>query len=215
MNRGCSGERGRRPGPLKRIGAGWRRLLARLGLGWLWLLIWLASLAVPFLPVWGLALVTAAAWLSVAALAPARHQGWRLTAAALVFLGFWALLTGLIHLFQPGSLRPVLNLAAWLALGLNLMLARTPLELALSTGRFLRPGLGRLNSQKLALALALLARLIPGLLASALKTRAALKYRAPELSPARRLALLGRALIRDTLAQAKDLSRALLKRWPW
>jgi len=206
---------GRRSGPIKTIADWWSAAVSRLGIGRLWFIIWLSALAVPFLPIPALSCLTLLAWLSVDSLAPGRPQGRRLVLASLLFLFFWGLLTGLIHLLQPTSLRPVLNLAAWLALGLNLMLAKTPLELALATGRFLEPWLGRLGSRKLALALALLARLIPGLLASALKTRAAVNYRAAKLSLARRLILMGRSIIRDTLAQSNDLSRALLKRWPW
>lgn len=195
----------------------WPAALSRLGVGRLWLIIWLAALAVPFLPILGLTILTALAWLSVAALAPGRYQARRLVAAALFFLLFWGLLTGLFYFIHSTSMRPVLNLAAWLALGLNLMLAKTPLELALFTGRVLRPVFGRLNSQKLALALALLARLIPGLLESALKIRAVVNYRSAQvqLPLTRRLILLGRSLIRNTLAQSEDLSRTLAKRWPW
>lgn len=201
--------------PLNPVSRFWIPALARLGVGRLWVIIWLAALAVPFCPVPWLALLTVAAWLSVAALAPGRHQAGRLIAAAFIFMFFWSLLTGLFYFLHSTSMRPVLNLAAWLALGLNLMLAKTPLELALTTGRFLQPFLGRLNSQKLALALALLARLIPGLLASALKIRGTVNYRAAHLPWTRRLLLMGRTLIRDTLAQSDDLSRSLLKRWPW
>lgn len=189
--------------------------VARLGVGWLWLLIWSAALAVPFLPIPWLVILTVLAWISVAALAPGRYQARRLVTAALLFLFFWGLLTGLFYFIHSTTMRPVLNLAAWLALGLNLMLAKTPMELAIFTGRVLRPLLGRLNSQKLALALALLARLIPELLASAIKIRSSVNYRAAQQPLIRRLSLMGRSLIRNTLAQSDDLSRSLAKRWPW
>lgn len=193
----------------------WPATVANLGVGWIWLLIWLAALAVPFLPVPWLMTLTALAWISVAGLAPGRYQARRLVGAALLFLLFWSLLTGLFYFIHYTSMRPVLNLAAWLALGLNLMLAKTPLELALFTGRVLRPFLGRFNSHKLALSLALLAHLIPGLLDSALKIRSNVNYRAAQLPLTGRLILLSRSLIRNTLSQSDDLSRSLAKRWPW
>lgn len=193
----------------------WAKAVSRSGVGLLWVLVWLAALSVPVLPIFWLAGVTVAAWLSVAALAPYRYHGWCLTLAALFFLVFWGILTGLIYLIHDVSFRPVLNLVAWLALGLNLMLAKTPLELSLAAGRLLRPFLGRVRGQKLALALSLLARLIPGLLKSALDIRLVLNHRAAQLPLTCRLMLWGRSLIRNTLAQSDELSRALLKRWPW
>lgn len=200
---------------LARPAQAWASALSRLPAGGLWLTVWLAALAVVWLPAAILAPLAALAWLSALVLAGQGRRGRRLTAAAFFFLAFWALLSWVISLVWPASLRPVLNLAAWLPLGLHLMLAKTPLELALSAAAAFRPLLGRANSQKLALALALLARLIPGLLISALDIRAVINQRAPGLSPARRLSLWGRALIREALAQPDDLSRVLLKRWPW
>jgi|GEM_PF-6590186 len=193
----------------------WVKTVTRLGVGQLWVLIWLAALATPFLPMFWLLGLTIAAWLSVAALAPQRYHGRRLVAAALLFLVFWALITGLIYWARSDSFRPILNLAAWLAFGLNLMLAKTPLELAVRSGRLSRLFLGRIKGQKLALALALMAHMIPRLLKSALEIRLVLNHRAAQLPLTRRLTLWGRSLIRNTLAQSDELSRALLKRWPW
>jgi hypothetical protein len=177
--------------------------------------VWLSALAVPFLEARPVLLMAALGWLSALALAKASFHGRRLVRLAFFFLLFWSLLMLLSHLLWPSTLRPVLNLAAWLALGLNLMLAKTPLELALAAGRGLRPLAGRLRAQKLALALALLARLIPAFLDSALKIRITVGRRAAGLPPTRRLSLWAAALVRAALSQTDELSRALIKRWPW
>ena len=122
----------------------------------------------------------------------------------------------LAHLaLHPTTLRPALNLAIWLNLGMILVLARTPLELALAAADLLSPLLGRAKAQKMALALALLIRLIPALLASALSLRAVLSRRAAGLPLTRQLSLGGRNLIRYALGQSEELARALTKRWPW
>ena len=197
-------------------GSAWRELVSRVGSFPLWLLIWLAALAVPFLG-WHLVLALAlAGWVSALLLAPGRHMGSKLLILALLGLIFWALMLGFLHWLNPAnSLRPILNLAAWLALGLNLMLAKTPLALALPLSRKLRPLLGPARSSKLALSLVLLARLIPGLLSSALALKATIDHRAPHLPFRRRLGLWGGALLRSTFSQTDELARALLKRWPW
>jgi len=122
----------------------------------------------------------------------------------------------LAHLvLRPMGLTPALNLAVWLNLGLILILAWTPLELARAAADLLSPFLGRTRAQKLALALAILTRLIPSLLASALTCRVVLSHRAAGLPLTRRLSLWGRNLVRDALGRSEDLARALVKRWPW
>jgi biotin transport system permease protein len=108
-----------------------------------------------------------------------------------------------------------MNLAVWMNLGLLLVLAKTPLELALAAANLLGPIMGRSRAQKLALALALLTRLIPALLASALALRTVLGRRAAGLPLYRRMSLWGRGLVRDALGQSEELARALTKRWPW
>jgi hypothetical protein len=139
-----------------------------------------------------------------------------LVLAAAGFWLFWSLLLSLGHLLNPTStLRPSLNLAAWLALGLNLVLGKTPLELALAAAGALSPVLGRVRAQKLALALALLTRLLPALLASALAVRVHLGRRAAHLPLTRRLAWWARAVLRESLGQSEDLARSLALRWPW
>jgi biotin transport system permease protein len=136
--------------------------------------------------------------------------------AAFWFWLFWSLVLLLAHLaLNPVGLKPVLNLAVCLNLGLLLVLAKTPLELALAAAGLLGPVLGRTRAQKLALSLALLTRLIPALLASALALRAVLGRRAAGLPLLRRMRLFGRGLVRDALGQSEDLARALTKRWPW
>ena len=121
-----------------------------------------------------------------------------------------------MHWLNPSSsLRLILNLSAWLGLGLNLMLAKTPLALALPLGQALSPIIGRVQSGKVALALALLSRLIPGLLATALEMKINIDRRFAGLSFRRRLTLWSGALLRATFSQSDDLARALLKRWPW
>ena len=115
----------------------------------------------------------------------------------------------------PLGLRPALNLAAWLPLGLNLILSKTPLEIALTVGRILVPILGLLKAQKLALALALLTRLIPRFLSSAIAINTIVKHRTVGLPLTKKLPLLARAIIRDVFSQNEDLSRTLIKRWPW
>ncbi len=193
----------------------WRQAMRKVDTGLLWGGIWLAALAVPFVTPRWLAGFSGLAWLSALALAPGRHHGRRLMGLAAGFLAAWSVLLLLVHLAYPSSLRPILNLSAWLALGLNLLLAKTPLDLALTLARRLAPVLGRPRSQKLALALALVARLIPGLLASALEIRTSLNRRAAGLPLTTRLSLWGRTLIRDSLAQTDELARSLSKRWPW
>jgi biotin transport system permease protein len=149
-------------------------------------------------------------------LAAGRPQGRRLILAAAGFWLFWSLLLLLAHLaLSPAGLKPALNLAVWLNLGLLLILAKTPLELALASVALLGPIMGRPRAQKLALALALLTRLIPALLASALALRTVLGRRAAGLPLYRRMSLWGRGLVRDALAQSEELARALTKRWPW
>lgn len=194
----------------------WRNFLARADSFNLWLFVWLAALAVP-LAGWPWAAGTAlAGWLSVGLLAPGRHHGRRLALMAALFLLFWGLTLLLIDCFSSSfRFRPILNLAAWLALGLNLMLAKTPLALTLPLSRRLAPVIGGNRAGKLALALTLLVRLIPGLLSSALDLKRTIDRRAPQLSFRRRLALWGRTLVRLSLSQTDDLARTLLKRWPW
>ena len=122
----------------------------------------------------------------------------------------------LAHLIlRPTGLKPALNLAVWLNLGLILVLAKTPLELARAAAGLFSPLLGRTRAQKLALALALLTRLIPALLASALIFRAVLNRRSADLPLTRRLGLWSHNLVRDALGQSEDMARALAKRWPW
>lgn len=186
-----------------------------MGVGPLWVIIWVGALIVPFLPSASLAALASGAWLSALMLAPGRWDGFRLLKMATIFLVVWSAFAGLIHLVYPTSLRPIGNLGAWLGLGLNLMLAKTPLELALEAGRLLSPILGRLRAQKLALALALLARLIPRLLDSAININITVSRRAFGLPLRRRLTLLAQTILRDSLSQNEELSRALLKRWPW
>ncbi len=198
-----------------RIAEAWRGLVRRVGAGRLWAAVWVLALAGPWLPPFLVVAMAAGGWLSALILAPGRFHGRRLTGLAALFFLFWSALLGLIHLIHPSPLRPIVNLAAWLALGLNLMLAKTPLELALPAGRALAPILGRRRAQKLALALALLARLIPRLLGSALTLRLTVQYRAGHLSLHRRLVLWGGAIVHDAFSQSGELSRALLKRWPW
>ncbi|MDR2946959.1 MAG: hypothetical protein LBV79_09455 [Candidatus Adiutrix sp.] len=181
----------------------------------LWAAVWLTALAVPFVEARWLVPAAALGWLSAAILAPERFHGRRLVKLAAAFLAFWAAFLSLIHLVQPSTLKPVVNLAVWLALGLNLMLAKTPLELALSAGRILTPVLGRRNGQKLALSLALLARLIPRLLSASLDIKTVVGRRAAHLPFTARLTLWGRAAIRDAMSQSEELARALVKRWPW
>ena len=190
--------------------------LRRIPLPGLWAALWLAALAVPWLPPPALALALPPLLASVFSLAPGRPQGRRLVLAAAWFWLFWSLLLLLAHLvLRPTGLKPALNLAVWLNLGLLLLLTRTPLEQALAAASLLSPLLGRARARKTALALALLARLIPALLASALTFRAVLERRAAGLPLTRRLALLGRSLLRDALGQGEDLARSLSKRWPW
>ena len=193
----------------------WRSLMRKVDVRLLWALIWPGALLVPFLPWPWLAGLTLAAWASAAAVAPARPHGSRMICLAIGFFIFWGLMMALLNFGSPAFFRPWANLAAWLALGLNLMLAKTPLELALPTGRMLAPVIGRMRAQKLALALALLARLIPRLVSSAFKIKTSLDRRAGRLPLIRRLSLWGRAIVREAMSGNDELARALLKRWPW
>ncbi|MDR1920703.1 MAG: hypothetical protein LBS31_03050 [Candidatus Adiutrix sp.] len=193
----------------------WRWLLKKTRTGGLWFFVWLSALAVPFSPPVGLVCFSALLWSSALALAPGKIYGRRLTGAAVIFILFWSLFIFLSRLLQPGSLRPVLNLIAWVGLGLHLMLIKTPLELAALLADFTTPLLGSRRADKLALSLALLARLIPRLLDSALALRATLKKRASGLPLTARLSLWGRAVMREGLRQSEDMAQALLKRWPW
>lgn len=193
----------------------WRRLMRRTPTGLLWPAVWLGALGVVWIEPRPLAVLSGLGWLSALMLAPGRYHGRRLIKLAALFLILWGLVLGLTHLAYPSTLRPVLNLSAWLALGLNLMLAKTPLELALPAGRLLTPVLGRLRAQKLALALALLARLIPSLLFAALTSKITIDRRAGGLPLTARLSLWSRNIIRNSLVQTNDLSRTLVKRWPW
>ena len=197
------------------MAAGWRKFIRGVGVGPLWAVIWLTALAVPWVEIRWLVPAAALGWLSALALALGRPHGPRLVKLAAGFWLFWAVFLGLAHLLRPSSLKPVANLAVWLALGLNLMLAKTPLELALPAGRLLAPVVGRRAGQKLALSLALLARLIPRLLAAALDIKSVVNRRAGHLPLIKRLTLWGRALVRDAQAQNEELARALVKRWPW
>lgn len=193
----------------------WRKFMRGLAPGYLWASVWLISLAVPFMDSALVAAGAALGWLSALALAPGRHHGLRLVKLAASFFCFWAIFLTAVYLVRPTTLKPILNLSVWLALGLNLMLAKTPLELSLSTGQLLAPIVGRRRSQKIALSLALLARLIPRLLETTLTIRATIQSRVPELPLSRRLTLGGRAIIREALTQNEHLARALVKRWPW
>lgn len=195
--------------------AAWRGLVRRINTGALWLIVWLTALAVPFVTAVWLWPAAFLGWLSAMALAPGRHHGRRLLGAAAVFAAVWGGLIVLINLAYPSSLRPAANLAVWIALGLNLILAKTPLELALSAGRFMAPIAGRKNSRKLALALALMARLIPRLLSAALLIRTTIGRRAGRLPLTRRMSLWAATLLRETMSQNEEIARALLKRWPW
>lgn len=187
-----------------------------LGVGPLWAAVWLSALAVPFIEARWLVLAAVPGWLSALTLSPVRLHGRRLVKLAALVLLFWTVFLGLAALLPgPGSLKPAVNLSVWLALGLNLMLAKTPLELALPAGRLLTPVIGRRAGQKLALSLALLARLIPRLLAAALDIRTVVDRRAGGLPLIKRLTLWGRAVLRDSLGQSEELARALAKRWPW
>ena len=191
-------------------------LIRRLPLPGLWAAVWLAALAVPWLPPPVLALALPPLLASNVQLASGRPQGRRLILAAAGFWLFWSFLLLLAHLaLRPTGLKPVLNLAVWLNLGLFLILAKTPLELALAAAGLLSPITGRTRARKLALALALLTRLIPALLASALSLRTVVGRRADGLSRPRRLTLWGRGLVREALGQSEELARALAKRWPW
>jgi len=202
-----------KPGALNQFPAAHIR---RLPLPGLWAALWLAALAVPRLPPLALALALPPLLAIIVQLASGRPQGRRLILAAAWFWLFWSCLLLLAHLaLRPTGLKPALNLAVWLNLGLFLILAKTPLELALAATGLLGPILGRNRAQKLALALALLTRLIPALLASALSLRTVVGRRAAGLPPPRRLALWGRGLVRDALGQSEELARALAKRWPW
>jgi len=191
-------------------------LIRRLPPPGLWAAVWLAALAVPWLPPPALLLALPPLLASVVQLASGRPRGRRLILAAAWFWLFWSVLLLLAHLtLRPTGLKPALNLAVWLNLGLLLVLAKTPLELALAAAGLLGPLIGRARAQKLALALALLTRLIPALLASALSLRVALSLRAAALPRPRRMALWGRGLVREALGQSEELARALTKRWPW
>ena len=194
----------------------WSQLTKKIPTTILWVLIWVSAWVVPFLSAATVALLAECAWLSALALAPFRYSGPRLVKLAIIFLIIWSTLMGLLHLSDPAaSLRPALNLAAWLPLGLNLILSRTPLEIALTIGRLLVPILGLLKAQKLALALALLTRLIPRFLSSAIAINTIVKHRTVGLPLTKKLPLLARAIIRDVFSQNEDLSRTLIKRWPW
>lgn len=199
----------------KRMAERWRNLVKGASVPCLWSAVWLAAISVPFLPPACLAVFAVSAWLSAAVLAPARFQGKRLLAMAALFWILWGALLAVMHMLSPSSLRPAGNLALWLPLGLHLMLAKTPLELALATGRLLRPFLGPVNSQKAALALALLSRLIPRLLVSAMSIKLVVKRRGAGLSVARRLVVWAGAMIRESMQWNEESARALLKRWPW
>jgi len=191
-------------------------LIRRLPLPGLWASVWLAALAVPWLPPLALNLAWPPLLASVCQLASGRPRGRRLILAAAGFWLFWSFLLLLAHLaLRPTGLKPALNLAVWLNLGLLLVLAKTPLELALAAAGLLGPLLGRPRAQKLALSLALLTRLIPALLASALALRIVVGRRAAGLPRPRRLTLWGRNLVREALGQSEELARALAKRWPW
>jgi len=191
--------------------------IRRLPLPGLWAAVWLAALAAPWLPTPALALALPPLWASNVRLADRRPRGRRLILAAVWFWLFWSLLLLLAHLaLDPAAgLRPILNLAVWLNLGLLLLLAKTPLELALAAAGLFGPLAGRARAQKLALALALLTRLMPALLASALALRTVLGRRAAGLPLSRRMTLWGRSLVREALGQNEELARALTKRWPW
>lgn len=208
---------GKKITPVRRpFGSAWREMAGRVDSFHLWVLIWLAALAVPFMPQPLIIALALGGWVSALILASGRHNGFRLPFLALLGLIFWALALGFLYwLNQADSMRPVLNLAAWLALGLNLMLAKTPLALALPLSQKLRPILGPLRSSKLALSLVLLTRLIPGLLSSALSLKTTIDRRVPHLPFRRRLTLWCGALTRATFSQTDGLARALLKRWPW
>ncbi len=154
-------------------------------------------------------------WLSAICLAPGKIYGRRLIKAAALFAAVWTLIISALHFAGSAALAPIPRIWAFMALGLHLMLAKSPLELALPLGRLLAPLIGRLRAQKLALALALTARLIPRILNSAFAIHRSLSLRCRRLSRRRRIALWGKAIMRDSFAQSEELARALLKRWPW
>ena len=195
--------------------ARWRGFIKNVPTGRLWLIIWLAALAVPFVSAVLLGPAAFFSWLSALVLAPGRYHGQRLLRLAVILAIIWIGLIVIINLVYSSSLRPAANLTIWMALGLNLILAKTPLELALSVARVLSPLLGPIASQKLALALALMARLIPHLLAAALTIRTTVGRRAGQLPLTRRMSLWAATLLRETMSQNEEMARVLLKRWPW
>ncbi|UQZ91106.1 hypothetical protein C4J81_18545 [Deltaproteobacteria bacterium Smac51] len=197
------------------MGLFWRGCLKKTPTVVLWVIIWTAALLVPWVPGDWLFPFAAVVWMSALILAPGKIYGRRLLKAAIVFALIWSLIMLGLFLAGSGGLLPVIRLWVWLGLGLHLMLAKTPLELAIPVGRLTAPVIGHIRAQKLALALALTARLIPRLLDSAIKIKASLDLRASSLPLIRRMALWGRAIMRDSFSQSEELARALVKRWPW
>ncbi len=189
-----------------------RKLISSMPILALWLIVWGATLAVHFLPSEGVLVIAFLSWLVALILAPGRFQGWRLLKAAALFLATWLVLLALGQLFWPSSWRSALNLAAYVALGLILILAKTPLQWAWGSSRLLAPLLGEKRAQKLALALALLARQIPSLIQTALSLKKTIDRRASHLPFQRRLSLWARTFLRESFHQAEELALTLTKR---
>lgn len=188
-----------------------RKFMKKIPSLWLIIVIWALAFCLPRLPLSYLIPFNALLWLSAALLAPGKIYGFRLLRAALFFAGMWSLVIFSLSLFGAADLIAMARLWGFLALGLHLMLAKSPLELALPVSA-LGPVIGGLRARKLALALALMARLLPRLIASALKIKKTLDLRAARLPLKRRVALWGGALMRDSFSQGEEVARALFKR---
>jgi energy-coupling factor transporter transmembrane protein EcfT len=200
---------------LKEAAILYRRVIAKIPpLAFLGL-IWAAAFIMPGLGMPYLGAAAVVLWLSAAFLAPGKMYGRRLMKAAFLCAVTWSIFLALLHLIGSAALEPIPRLWAFMALGLHLMLAKSPLDLALPLGRLLAPVIGRVRAQKVALALALTARLIPRLLEAAFSIQRSLSLRCPKLSRAKRIALWGKAIMRDSFARSEEMARALVKRWPW
>ena len=179
------------------------------------------SLGAWVLPLWATSLILIGsiyAGLRLGGFSRPRHGKLRTYAA---FICFWGLSAFMLQWLSAdlswqsaarNAFDLILRLTALAALTLNLDLLLTPFTLARVLAGGLRPVLGEERAQRIALALAVMLRLIPQAGHCLRTLRQALKLRGNRLPPAQRLTLLAGAALRHLSRLAWQQSLALAAR---
>ena len=188
----------------------WRNFLRRIPPLLIWALLFLAAWPVKILGCQSLLLFGSLFWLNAFVLAWGRPLKKRLLATAAFFLIIWALLILILNFEAAPNF--ISKFFYGLSLGLNLMMAVSPIKLSKDFARLCRPVFGEKNSFKLAVAVTLLVKLIPLFISSALEIKTTLQKRCLKLSLKEKIVLWAKSLIRQSQAQEEALARAILKR---